>query len=156
MHKTNLGEENMEKYFIAYGTNIKTSEISKYFTQAKMLGYGYLNDYAMQFVGYDEHAIATLVKKKGAKTPVAVWKFPLADRNTLANYEAFPYLYKRINATAIINGKQKLHGEIYVTKQNLRNGKPSKEYLDTLRAAYEEAHFDPKLIDAALKESNVA
>ena len=145
----------MEKYFIAYGTNIKTSEISKYFTQAKILGYGYLNDYAMQFVGYDEHAIATLVKKKGAKTPVAVWEFPLADRNTLANYEAFPYLYKRVSATAIINGKKKLRGEIYVTRQNLRNGKPSQEYIDVLKLAYKEAGFDPKLIDEALKESKV-
>ena len=145
----------MEKFFIAYGTNIKASEISKFFTEAKLLGYGYLNDYAMQFVGYDEHAIATLVKKKGARTPVAVWRFPLADRTTLANYEAFPYLYKRINATAVINGKQKLKGEIYITKQNLRNGKPSQEYLDVLRSAYEEAHFDTKLIDIALKESNL-
>ncbi len=142
----------MKEYFIAYGTNIKASEISKYFSQAKLLGYGYLNNYAMEFVGYDDHAIATLVKKTGARTPVAVWHFPLADRNTLANFEAFPYLYKRIKATAIINGKTKFHGEIYVTKQKLRNGTPSKEYLDALKAAYKEANFDPKLIDDALKE----
>lgn len=142
----------MEKYFIAYGTNIKTSELTKSFPEVKILGYGYLHNYALEFVGYDEHAIATVVKKKGAKTPVAIWEFPKELRSTLSNYEAFPYLYKRLKATAVVGGKTKMRGEIYVTKQNLRHGTPSKEYLQTLRDGYKEAGFDEKLIDEALKE----
>ncbi|MBQ7977023.1 MAG: gamma-glutamylcyclotransferase [Clostridia bacterium] len=142
----------MEKYFIAYGTNIKADELAKSYPGAKILGYGFLHNYALEFVGYDEHAIATVTKKKGVMTPVAVWEFPKELRSTLTNFEDFPYLYKRIKVTAYVGGKTKMRGEIYVTKQNLRHGTPSKEYLEALREAYREAGFDEKMLDEALKE----
>ncbi len=141
----------MDKYFIAYGTNIKYGELTKYFPEAKILSYGYIKNYALEFVGYDGHAIATLVKKRGAKAPVAVWEFPPELRFTIANFEPFPYLYKRIKVTAIV-GKTKMRGEIYITKQKLRHGTPSDEYLAILKAGYKEAGFDENLIDQALKE----
>ncbi len=141
----------MTKYFIAYGTNIRTSELTKSFPDAKILGYGYIHNYALEFVGYDGHAIATLTKKHGAKTPVAVWEFPPELRFTIANYEPFPYLYKRIPVTALV-GKTKMRGEVYITKQKLRHGIPSNEYLEVLRQGYREAGFDENLIDQALRE----
>ena len=52
----------MEKYFIAYGTNINYNELTKAFPDAKILSYGYIQNYALEFVGYDGHAIATLAK----------------------------------------------------------------------------------------------
>lgn len=140
----------MEKYFIAYGTNIKTSELTKSFPEVKILGYTYLNNYALEFVGYDGHAIATLTKKKGAKTPVAIWDFPEELRYTITNYEQFPYLYKHKNVSVKI-GKMKVHGIIYITKQNLRHGTPSEEYMQVLKQGYKEAGFDEKLLDEALK-----
>ncbi len=142
----------MEKYFIAYGTNINYNELTKAFPDAKILSYGYIQNYALEFVGYDGHAIATLAKKRGAKTPVAIWEFPPELRFTIANFEPFPYLYKRIKVTAIVGGKTKMRGEVYVTKQKLRHGRPSEEYLNTLRAGYREAGFDENLIDQTLKE----
>ncbi len=141
----------MEIHFIAYGTNIKTSELAKAFPEVKILGYTYLNNYALEFVGYDGHAIATLSKKRGAKTPVAVWDFPEELRYTIANYEPFPYLYKKKKVSVKI-GKNKLYGYIYLNKQKLRHGKPSEDYLQVLRDGYKEAGFDEKLIDTALAE----
>ena len=43
----------MEKYFIAYGTNIKVEELSKSFPEAKIVSYGFIKNYALEFVGYD-------------------------------------------------------------------------------------------------------
>ena len=140
----------MNRYFIAYATNIKADELTKSIPEAKIISYGYVKNYALQFVGYDGHAIATVVKKFGAKLPVAIWDFPIEMRNMLTNYEQFPYLYERKKVTAHV-GKFKMRGEIYVTKQNLRFGTPSEEYLQTLKKAYSEAGFDPNLIDEALK-----
>ena len=139
----------MEKYFIAYGTNIKADELAKSFPEAKILSYGYVKNYTVQFVGYDGHAIVTAVKKRGEKMPVAIWDFPKNMRYTLSNFEQFPYLYERKSVTAHV-GKMKMRGEIYVTKQKLRYGKPSEKYLQTLKNAYVEAGFDPQILDDAL------
>ncbi len=141
----------MEKYFIAYGTNINTAELAKAFPEVKILGYTYLYNYALEFVGFDGHAVATLVKKHGAKTPVAVWDFPEELRYTIANYEPFPYMYKKIKVNVKIE-KQKLSGVVYVTKQKLQHGTPSPEYLQILKQGYKEAGFDESLIDTALKQ----
>ena len=46
----------------------------------------------------------------------------------------------------------KFRGEIYITKQKLRHGKPSEEYLNTLKEAYVEAGFDPKMLDIAIEK----
>ena len=140
----------MEKYFIAYGTNIKVEELSKSFPEAKIVSYGFIKNYALEFVGYDGHAIATAVKKRGEKLPVAIWDFPKEMRYTLTNFEPFPYLYERKAVTAHV-GKMKFRGEIYITKQKLRHGKPSEEYLNTLKEAYVEAGFDPKMLDIAIE-----
>ena len=139
----------MRKYFIAYATNIKADELTKSVPEAKIISYGYVKNYALQFVGYDGHAIATAVKKRGEKLPVAIWDFPIEMRNMLTNFEQFPYLYERKKVTARV-GRFKMRGEIYVTKQNLRNGTPSEEYLQALKSAYKEAGFDPQLIETAL------
>ncbi len=141
----------MEKYFIAYGTNIKADELAKSFPEAKIISYGFVKDYALEFVGYDGHAIATAVKKRGERLPVAIWDFPKEMRYTLSNYEEFPYLYERKKVVAHV-GRLKMRGEIYVTKQELRHGTPSKEYLEALKSSYKEAGFDPKLIDIALEK----
>lgn len=139
----------MQKYFIAYGTNIKSDELAKSFPEAKIISYGYVKNYALEFVGYNGRAIAVAVKKRGERLPVAIWDFPKEMRHTLTNFEAFPYLYQRKTVTAHV-GKMRLRGEIYVTKQKLNYGKPSTEYLNTLKEAYAEAGFNPQLIDIAL------
>ena len=140
----------MEKYFIAYGTNIKAEELAKSYPEAKIISYGYVKNYTIEFVGYDGHAIATATKKHGQRMPVAIWDFPKEMRYTLSNFEQFPYLYQRKTVVAHV-GKLKFRGEIYVTKQQLRNGIPSDNYLKTLKEAYLEAGFDPNIIDIALK-----
>ncbi len=139
----------MQKYFIAYGTNIKTDELAKSFPEAKIISYGYVKNYALEFVGFNGHAIAIAVKKRGEKLPVAIWDFPKEMRYTLSNFESFPYLYERKTVVAHV-GKMRLRGEIYVTKQKLNYGKPSKDYLNKLKEAYAEAGFDPQLIEIAL------
>ena len=139
----------MKKYFIAYATNIKADELTKSVPEAKIISYGYVKNYCLQFVGYDGHAIATAVKKRGEKLPVAVWDFPIEMRNMLTNFEQFPYLYERKKVTAHV-GKFKMRGEIYVTKQDLRYGTPSEEYLEALKKAYKEAGFNTQLIEKAL------
>ncbi len=139
----------MQKYFIAYGTNILSDELAKSFPEAKIISYGYVKNYALEFVGYNGHAIAVAVKKKGEKLPVAIWDFPKEMRHTLSNFESFPYLYERKTVTAHV-GKMRLKGEIYIPKQELNYGNPSNEYLQTLRDAYQEAGFNPQLIDLAL------
>ena len=140
----------MNKYFFAYGTNIAQSELDKHCPGAILLGYGMLNNYMLEFRGYSEHAIAHITKKKGEVIPVTIWELPPESKYTIENYEKFPYIYKKQKVKAIMNGT-KIKGIIYLTKQDLPQGMPSEEYLNTLREAYIQADFDEYYINSALE-----
>jgi len=145
----------MNDYFFAYGTNISSEELQKHCEGAELIGFGMLNNYALEFRGYNDHAIAHIFKKKNEVIPVAVWKLPPESRYTIDNFEKFPYLYKHEKVKAIINGK-KIKGIVYILKQNLPLGIPNKEYLNSLRQAYKTASFDEYYINSALERSKIA
>lgn len=135
----------------AYGTNISQEQMLSHCPNAVLLGYGTLLNYELKFQGFRKHAIANLVKKRGAELPIAVYELEPEGRFTIDNYEKFPYNYAKKKAVAILNG-QKIKGYIYVLKKKLEGGIPSDAYLNALRAAYWEADMDPVYIDNALKE----
>ncbi len=138
----------------AYGTNISKSEMTKHSPNCVFIGYGELQNFALRFQGFDNHAIATLEKLKGAVLPVAIYDLTPIDRFTIDNLETFPYSYKKIKAKATLNGKT-IKGFVYVLKANLPTGKPSKEYVKALRMAYFQSDFDDKYIEDALQNSGL-
>ena len=140
----------MSKYFFAYGTNISQTELNKHCPGAEMVGHGMLNGFMLEFRGYDGHGVAHIVRKKGEVLPITIWDLPPESRYTIENYEKFPYIYKRVKAKAIMNGK-KVAGIMYLTKQELPLGMPSEGYLNALKQAYAEADFDEYYITSALE-----
>ncbi len=144
--------QDKKQYFFAYGTNISKDILTKNCPGAELVGYGMLNNYVLEFRGYNNHAIANLAKQKNEVLPVAVWDMPPESRYTIDNFEKFPYLYKHKRVKAVINGK-KIKGIIYILKQELPHGTPSEDYLQTLRNAYQSAEFDEYYINSALERN---
>lgn len=134
-----------------YGTNVARQQILSRTNDAEFLGYGTITDFVLRFRGFREHAIATLEKQKGSTLPVAVFQLTPEGRFGLDNFEPFPYNYTKIKTTALLDGKR-IKGYVYVLKQKLLPGIPSKRYLDALRSAYFEADFDNEIIDQAIEE----
>ncbi len=145
-----MAEKNITLF--AYGTNISKSEMASHSENAMFIGYGELLNFELKFRGFQDHAIATLEKKRGAVLPVAIYDITPTDRFTMDNFEKFPYAYQRIKAKARLNGKI-IKGQVYVLKIKLQKEIPNSEYLKALRMAYLEADFDDIYIDEAIKEA---
>ena len=79
----------------AYGTNISQEQMLSHCPNAVLLGYGTLLNYELKFQGFRKHAIANLVKKRGAELPIAVYELEPEGRFTIDNYEKFPYNYAK-------------------------------------------------------------
>lgn len=146
-----MKDKNGNITLFAYGTNISQTEMKSHSENAVFIGYGELQNYALKFRGFQDHAIATLEKKKGEKVPIAIYDLTQSDRFTLDNFEKFPYAYVRKTVKVNLNGKT-LKGNIYVLKIKLEPNIPNEEYIKALRLAYFEAGFDDKPIDDALIE----
>lgn len=146
-----MKQKNESITFFAYGTNISQQEMNKHSANAVFIGYGELENFALKFRGFQGHAIATLEKQKGSKTPIAIYDLTQADRFTLDNFEKFPYAYIRKKVKANLNGKI-IKGYIYVLKIKLEPNLPNDEYIKALRLSYFEAGFDDRPIDDAVEE----
>ncbi len=140
-----------QKYYIAYGSNINKRILLSMIPEAKIVSYGYLEGYKLNFVGYDGHAIATINKSRKSKVPVAIWDFPLELRYAISNFEKYPYMYQR-KAVKVNIGDKKIKGDVYIPKQQLDFGKPSKEYLDVLKEGYIVGGFDINILMNMLSE----
>ena len=137
--------------FFAYGTNISQTEMKSHSQSSMFIGYGELQNFKIVFRGFQDHAIATLAKKRGSSVPIAIYDLTPSDRFTMDNYEKFPYAYVRKKAKAIFNGKV-IKGFVYVLKIKLEPNIPNEDYIKALRLAYFEAGFDDKPVDDAIIE----
>ncbi len=146
-----MKEKNENITLFAYGTNISQQEMKSHSENAVFIGYGELENFALKFRGFQDHAIATLEKKRGSSVPIAIYDITQSDRFTIDNFEKFPYAYIRKKVKVTLNGKT-LKGNIYVLKIKLEPNLPNDEYLKALRLAYFEAGFDDKTIDDAILE----
>ena len=146
-----MKEKNENITLFAYGTNISQTEMKSHSQNAVFIGYGVLENYALKFRGFQDHAIATLQKQKGASVPIAIYDLTQADRFTMDNFEKFPYAYVRKKVKGNLNGKI-IKGNIYILKIKLEPNIPNSEYIKALRLSYFEAGFDDKPIDDAIIE----
>ena len=126
-----MKEKNENITFFAYGTNISQTEMKSHSESAVFIGYGTLDNFALKFRGFQDHAIATLEKKKGASVPIAIYDLTQADRFTMDNFEKFPYAYVRKKVKGNLNGKI-IKGNIYVLKIKLEPNIPNNEYIKAL------------------------
>ena len=75
----------------AYGANLNMSNMEVRCPLAKpILGF-HLVDYKLVFNG-----VADIIKHKGAKVPIGLWKITDKCEKALDKFEGFPYLYKKI------------------------------------------------------------
>ena len=93
-----------KKYYIAYGSNLNTYQMSLRCPGAKPVGTAEIKDYRLLFKGSMTGAYLTIEPSKGHSVPVAVWAVSAAHEEALDRYEGFPSFYykkeMRLNAAS--------------------------------------------------------
>ncbi len=151
----------MEKYYLAYGSNLNLSQMKYRCPNSKLLGTAVINDYELLFKGSGTGSYLTIEKKEGSKVPVAVWKVTESDIDSLDMYEGYPtFYYKKdmpIVYTGIKSGRQyKQNAFVYIMHEERKLGRPSEYYMNTCKEGYRAFGFDAAYLEAAYKKSSAS
>jgi len=148
----------MEKYYIAYGSNLNTKQMSIRCSGAKVAGTGFLKDYQLIFKGSLTGAYLTIEKAEGKSVPVAIWEVSEENEKALDRYEGYPsFYYKKemeIELTEIKTKKTyRKQAFVYIMHEERKLGIPYKDYLLVCLEGYKTFKFNSKYLEEALKNS---
>lgn len=124
------------KLYVAYGSNLNLEQMAHRCPDATIVAKGVVEDYALKYRGSKTGAYATIIKEKGKKVPVLVWKISPADERKLDVYEGFPtFYYKKKVLVRLENGKR-IYAMAYVMFDEALPGVPSNYYMKTIYDGY--------------------
>lgn len=138
----------MNKYYIAYGSNMNTEDMKKRCKTAKVIGTTKLSNYRLMFNRY-----ATIVKDPASSVPVVIWEISEEDEANLDKYESFPKLYHKEYITLYIDNA-KSEAMVYIMNDFVSIA-PSKQYFKTILSAYAKYNFDTDCLKEALASTVV-
>lgn len=150
----------MKRYYLAYGSNLNTTQMKFRCPTARIIGKGVIPDYELLFKGSKTGAYLTIEERPGWKVPVAVWEVKPADEKALDRYEGFPtFYYKKeleITFKGIRTGKERTREAfVYIMHEERPLGIPSRYYVETCAEGYESFGFDTDYLIEALKRSGL-
>lgn len=142
----------MEKYYIAYGSNMDEGQMAYRCPTAQLLGKTELKDYRLLFKGSKIGAYATIEPEEGSRVPVLVWKIGKEDEKNLDRYEGFPVFYYKKDLEIALDGKRET-AMAYIMDESREYGKPSERYYGVLERAYRKYGFPMEILTEAYEIS---
>ena len=148
----------MEKYYIAYGSNLNIRQMSYRCPGAKILGTGFIKDYRLLFKGSKTGSYLTIEKEKGKSVPVAVWKITEEHEKRLDVYEGYPTFYYKQEMEIDVIGirtQKKYHKKafVYIMHEDRKIGIPYPEYVRGCLEGYNTFGFSPRYLEEAIMKS---
>lgn len=137
-------------FYIAYGSNINPIQIAHLCNMPVFIGIGTLHDYEMDFYATTKdkntaNVYADVIKKIGAKTPVAVWKIDDdIDIKSIDSFEGYPILYNKVNCNVTLNDNhENISGFLYQMHKNRGDiATPTTQYFNTVLYGYQFFNMD--------------
>lgn len=142
----------MEKYYIAYGSNMDLEQMAYRCPNAELAGTGIMEGYRLIFKGSKTGAYATVEPEGGRTVPVLVWILGSGDEERLDRYEGYPTFYHK-DEIGIKVGDQAVMAMVYIMDESRAFGEPSKPYYQLIDKAYERFGFDKHTLRTAYAES---
>lgn len=142
----------MEKYYIAYGSNMDEGQMYYRCPTARLLGKAELKNYRLLFKGSKTGAYATIEPEEGSRVPVLVWKIGKEDEKNLDRYEGFPVFYYKKDLGIDLDGQRET-AMAYIMDGNREYGKPSERYYGVLERAYRKNGFPMDILTKAYEIS---
>lgn len=148
----------MERYYIAYGSNLNLRQMSFRCPTARLVGTGMLRGYRLLFRGSRTGSYLTIEKNDSHQVPVAVWKVTELDERALDRYEGYPSFYRKEDMELDVRGIRTGHlrhrkAFVYIMDERRQPGIPTVDYLRTCLDGYRSFRFDPGYLEKAYKES---
>ena len=144
----------MVKLYIAYGSNLNLAQMAARCPSASIYAAGLLNNWELIYRGTQTNSHATIRRKKGSFVPVLVWKIQPRDEARLDIYEGYPRYYFKQNVMVDINGKKK-KAMVYIMDERQLPGRPSLQYIRTIRKGYLDNSFDMGYFEESLEKNAI-
>lgn len=146
------------KYYVAYGSNLNVSQMSRRCPDAVPVGTARIPDYQLLFRGSGSGAYLTVEPCEGASVPVAIWRVSAADEERLDRYEGCPrFYYKKhmaLRGRSLRDGRwSRVSAFVYIMHEDRPLGVPADHYVRACLAGYENFNFDPAPLLAAVEKS---
>jgi hypothetical protein len=106
----------------------------------------------MVFKGPHEGAVATVEPKAGSIVPVLVWEIDATDEAALDRYEGYPFLYRKDEATVMLNGRPE-SAMLYVMNEGRPPAQPNCGYYSVIWESYVAEGFDTDILRRATENS---
>ena len=146
---------NNKRLYLAYGSNMSTTQMRRRCPDAKIVGTAEIENYRLMYKGSKTGAYATVEPEEGQKVPVLVWDISPRDEASLDRYEGFPTFYYKKDLPVEIKTLQGkplgVHtAMVYIMDERRVHGMPSPYYEEILRVGYDRFGFDEAILDEAL------
>lgn len=152
-----LEEESDKRYYIAYGSNLNSSQMSRRCPTAVKVGTAIIDNYRLMFKKSQTGYYLTIEEAEGYKVPVGVFVVEESDEKSLDDAEGYPNWYTKkdfvLNVTDDDGVVTKLNAFAYVLPKDKELGEPSQEYINRVLVGYREFGFDESLIQEAIDYS---
>ena len=130
------------KLYFAYGANLHLDNMRSRCPDAVAIQPFHLEDHRLAFSG-----VATILPEQASRVPGALWAISEADERALDQFEGWPYLYRK--ETIRQDGIEFM---VYVMNSTIA-GEPSKPYLDTIAAGYQDWGLALEDLDTAVERT---
>lgn len=153
------GWTNMNKYYLAYGSNLSMAQMAQRCPNAIYVGTAELKDYQLLFKGSQSGSYLTVEPKKGSTVPVLVWRISERDEHYLDRYEGYPSFYYKKTMEVEVQSfiGEKVNGGteaiIYIMHEDRPIGCPTKHYYDICLEGYCRFGFQQRVLEQALYDS---
>ncbi len=139
----------MEKFYLAYGSNLNLRDMNYRCKKAIPIGSTLLTDYRLVYKGsFDGYAYLTIEPAKDYYVPVGIFNISFFDELRLNKYEGYPKLYYKEYLPINILEKER-KALIYIMRDTFDYHLPSDRYIDSCMRGYDYFNFDKKVLDTA-------
>jgi len=149
----------MDKYYVAYGSNLSLEQMARRCPGAYPVGYTVLGDCRLLFKGSKTGSYLTVEPCKDRKVEALVWAITEVDEKNLDRYEGCPDFYYKKTITVPLLAMhdyqflEKVEAIIYIMHEDRPLGCPSARYYDICMEGYQRLEMDVEFLRTALRES---
>ncbi len=144
----------MKKLYIAYGSNLNLAQMAARCPSARVYAKGVLNNWALVYRGAMTNSHATIIRKQGSTVPVLVWDIQPGDEYRLDIYEGYPHYYFKKDIMVNIDGRKK-KAMVYIMDEQQLPGRPSDNYIETIRQGYINNDMDISILEKSLEANSI-